>query len=175
MSAPRLHGEAGNIRSKGGRRKPTPEYQAWINIKRRCFDPNCKTYKTHGARGVTMHAPWRDDFAAFLGGVGRRPTARHSIDRFPDPLGNYVPGNVRWALPAAQSHNRRVNLMTPLGAVLVRQLAHRGVARDALGVAFGVSRADVGRIIRGERWALAIETLSTHPIVVDDRTVGCQR
>ena len=45
----------------------------------------------------------------FLRDVGHAPSDLHSIDRFPDNAGHYVPGNVRWALPLEQANNTRAN------------------------------------------------------------------
>ena len=36
----------------------------WKNMKERCYDPNCKEYKSYGAVGVTMCDEWLD-FKAF--------------------------------------------------------------------------------------------------------------
>ncbi len=44
--------------------------------------------------------------------MGSRPSPRHSVDRYPDPHGSYVPGNVRWADDREQQSNRR-KLTTP--------------------------------------------------------------
>ena len=45
-----------------------------------------------------------DEFAAYM---GPRPSPDHSVDRYPDPYGSYVPGNVRWATYSEQQNNRR--------------------------------------------------------------------
>jgi len=48
-------------------------------------------------------------YANFLSDMGRAPSAQHSIDRHPDPNGNYDPSNARWADHIQQGNNRRDN------------------------------------------------------------------
>lgn len=38
---------------------------------------------------------------------GPRPSTKHSIDRYPNPFGDYEPGNVRWATASEQARNQR--------------------------------------------------------------------
>jgi len=38
--------------------------------------------------------------------MGPRPSAKHSVDRYPNGNGNYEPGNVRWATMKEQGRNR---------------------------------------------------------------------
>lgn len=75
----------------------------------RCENPKVNVYRLYGGMGVRVHGAWRASFAAFLNDVGRRPSATHSLDRYPDPNGNYEPSNVRWATDVEQGRNRRNN------------------------------------------------------------------
>ena len=84
----------------------TPEYSAWNNIKGRTANPNHKSFKDYGARGIKMCEEWMNSFSAFLEHVGHRPSRNHSIDRIDNNLG-YIPGNIRWSTRKEQQRNRR--------------------------------------------------------------------
>src|SRR3954470_16361069 len=88
---------------QSGRR--CPGYKSWEGAKQRCYNPNAKKYEIYGAIGVTMCDRWRTSFANFLADMGPRPPG-HSLDRYPDPYGNYEPGNCRWATIKEQRANR---------------------------------------------------------------------
>ena len=99
----------GNNRSHGEARKGkwTAEYRTWAGIKERCTNPKRWNYQFYGALGVKMCKEWFDSYESFVAYVGRRPSAQHSIDRYPNPAGNYEPGNVRWATRIEQARNKR--------------------------------------------------------------------
>lgn len=85
----------------------SPEYDAWLSAKQRCFNPKNEAFKNYGGRGITMCDEWKTNFSAFLEHVGPRPNSKLSIDRYPNNDGNYQPGNVRWATRIQQANNRR--------------------------------------------------------------------
>lgn len=84
----------------------SPLYNVWAGMKKRCSNPNHPHYGLYGGRGIKVCALWEKSFDAFRDYIGPRPSKRHSIDRFPNPDGNYEPGNVRWATPEQQNRNR---------------------------------------------------------------------
>jgi len=71
----------------------------------RCTNPNTPGWKWYGGAGITVCARWCE-FTGFLADMGERPEGK-TLDRYPNPAGNYEPGNVRWATPYEQRHNRR--------------------------------------------------------------------
>jgi len=94
-----IHGHAighGNI---------DPTYRVWRGMKDRCSNPNNAKYPVYGGRGIKVCERWKD-FRNFLADVGKRPSLKHSIDRFPDNDGNYELSNFRWATTKQQAANR---------------------------------------------------------------------
>jgi len=127
-------------------RKPTKVRVAWSSMKDRCLNPKNKQFKDYGGRGVTVHEPWINDFESFLAHVGEPPSQKHSIDRI-DTNGNYEPGNVRWATPIEQQHNKRKTVKRISFAGVVLTISEWG---KMLGFAPHVLH---GRIRRG--WSIS--------------------
>jgi len=142
---------ADRSRTHGGSKRP--EFFIWAGMLDRCYRPSNKNFAHYGGAGVTVHARWRHDFATWFADVGERPSPQHSIDRWPNPAGNYEPGNVRWATQTEQARNKRTN----------RRLTFNGrtltVTEWALIV--GLSRATLDDRLR--RGMTVDEALSTPP------------
>jgi hypothetical protein len=103
-----LVSERMRARATHGESRPlTPEYRTWGAMITRCENPHKTGFKNFGGRGVKVCDEWRNDFATFLAYVGRKPSPKHSLDRWPDNDGDYRPGNVRWATTKEQRANQR--------------------------------------------------------------------
>lgn len=83
---------------------------SWELMLNRCYNVKSHNYPLYGAVGVTVCQRWIDSYENFVADMGERPLGT-TIDRHPNPHGNYEPGNCRWATPQQQSNNRRDNVI----------------------------------------------------------------
>jgi hypothetical protein len=83
-----------------------PTHNSWRKMIERCTNKNHPQYKDYGGRGITVWKRWRENFWAFFRDMGIKPPGT-SIDRYPNPDGNYEPGNCRWATRKQQAATRR--------------------------------------------------------------------
>lgn len=90
----------------------TPEHYIWRGMKQRCYNPNNKSFKNYGGRGITICDRWQNSFENFLADMGKKPSPTHSIDRVNND-GNYEPANCRWATNQEQSDNKRTRAARP--------------------------------------------------------------
>ena len=88
-----------------------PDYCIWMKMKSRCLNPNDKSYKNYGGRGIEVCEAWQKSFTSFIDDMGWRPNNKYSIERI-DYNKHYCPENCKWILKSEQTKNcRRVKLI----------------------------------------------------------------
>lgn len=74
-------------------------------MKQRCLNPKNPRWASYGGAGVKLDERWHR-FENFVADMGERPEGR-TLDRYPDPNGDYNKDNCRWATLSEQQNNRR--------------------------------------------------------------------
>lgn len=78
-------------------------YRTWQSVKQRCLNPNNPRWLDYGGAGVGIDPQWLQ-FENFVADMGERPQGK-TLDRYPDPRGDYTKSNCRWATPIEQQNN----------------------------------------------------------------------
>ena len=83
-------------------------YSIYHDIKKRCYNAKCKSYKFYGAKGITICDEWLGDngFINFYNwSVKNGYSDKLSIDRIKSNM-PYSPNNCRWAEWGIQANNK---------------------------------------------------------------------
>jgi hypothetical protein len=77
-----------------------PEHYIWRSMLIRCRE------KHSNYEHVSVCKRW-EKYENFVEDMGYRPTPKHTLDRWPNPFGNYEPSNCRWTTWTEQARNKR--------------------------------------------------------------------
>jgi len=91
-----------------GMANKTRTYSVWKGMRKRCGNPQCKSFKNYGGRGIKVCPRW-DSFENFLSDMGECPP-KMSIDRKNND-GDYTPNNCHWTDFVTQMNNTRTNVL----------------------------------------------------------------
>lgn len=113
------------------------EHQTWVAMQARCLNPNNKEFHNYGGRGITICKRWlgKRGLQNFVSDMGKRPSSKHSLDRYPDMNGDYKPSNCRWATPKEQTRNCRRTIFVTIDGLrqpLIAVAEERGLSATML-------------------------------------------
>jgi hypothetical protein len=138
--------------------KRTAVYDAWVNMKQRCLNPNHPSYLAYGGRGIKVCRRWVDSFTAFANDMGPRP-AGATLERRNNDAG-YSPSNCCWATRSNQQYNRRNNTLITFRG--------RTMALKRWAIEVGISHVTLRQRLAVARWSVE-EALTTPPLPTQNR------
>jgi hypothetical protein len=132
-------------------KKKHPLYERWRSMKKRCEQPDHRSYRFYGEKGTKVCDRWQD-FYTFEEDVSLFYEDGLVLDRI-NPKGDYSPENCRW-INSTENVRRQSNVsLTMEIAIKIRQLYRTGNwTQQGLARMFGTSRPNISLILSGKRW-----------------------
>ena len=131
MLTVRKHNHAANYQR-------TPEYSVWASMKQRCNNPKSTGWEKYGGKGIKVCQAWDENFVSFLSDMGNKPSPNYTIDRL-NPLGDYEPGNCRWATKQQQGQENKT---------ILKPLIFEGISYPSIAAACRAARVNMQSVRR---------------------------
>lgn len=92
-------------------------HHIWTGMRRRCNNPNDKSYPDYGGKGIKVCPEWDDNYLSFKEWALNNGYIKGlSIDRLDNTKG-YSPDNCRWASDIMQANNKSNNNIVTVNGV----------------------------------------------------------
>ena len=139
----------------------TEAYKSWRAMWARCTIKTNASYKSYGAKGVTVCERWKS-FENFYEDMGERLSGM-SIDRIDNSIG-YQPNNCKWSTRREQDSNKRHighdssgskngnNKLVETDVLRIKSMLKIGISGVDIAKQFGVTKHTISCIKRNKTW-----------------------
>lgn len=125
-------------------------YKVFCSMRERCYNPNHRSYKDYGERGIRIVPDWLNDRVSFIEwslANGWKPGLE--IDRI-NVDGDYSPDNVRFVSRAVNAANRRPKRLTKSQQRLIKRWAHIGAYQKEIAKIFNRDQGAISKVVNNK-------------------------
>jgi DNA-binding transcriptional regulator YiaG len=121
----------------------------------RCYNPNDRSFKHYGGRGIKICEEWRNDYRLFeIWALKNGYKKGLQIDRKNND-GDYEPGNCKFSTSTENNRNKRNTIMNQESVKKLRQIRQKtNYTQKQIAKMFGISTSLVRDIVSGKLWKI---------------------
>jgi hypothetical protein len=121
----------------------------YTNMMRRCYMPDCRTFKDYGGRGIKVCEQWAKDRAVFFAWALPLWSPGLTIDRI-DNNGDYSPDNCRFVTQKENCRNKRNSVITEQKGKDVISRYQMGIPIARIARELSISRPSIYVLLHSE-------------------------